>query len=68
MEPSSDHELRIARVVDRISNQGRLERSAMSEVIVSLDFILSVSDSDFLINYIRWRTSNPIAEQHSLGK
>jgi hypothetical protein len=70
MEPFNDHERTIARVVDQMSAEDRLDRSAMSEVIVSLDFIMSVSDSDFLINYLRWRTKNPTGNepfQHTLG-
>ena len=53
-----------------MSAEDRLDRSAMSEVIVSLDFIMSVSDSDFLINYLRWRMKNPSGKepfQHTLG-
>ena len=70
MEPSNDHERTIARVVNQMSAEDRLDRSAMSEVIVSLDFLMSVSDSDFLINYLRWRAENPTGKepiQHTLG-
>jgi hypothetical protein len=60
MEPSNDHELVIALIVDRISLEGKLGASAIEDVITILDFTMS-SDSVFLVDYIRWRMGNPIA-------
>jgi hypothetical protein len=62
MSPSNDHELAIARIVDRISIEGRLYPTAIEDVIAVLDFTMSRSDSEFLVSYIRWRMDNPIAK------
>jgi hypothetical protein len=63
MEPSNDRELRIARIADQISIEGTLDLSTISEVVVAVDFIMSVSDSAFLVNYVRWRTANSVAKK-----
>lgn len=60
MGPSNDHELAIARVVDRISIEGRLYPNSIPEVTACLEFMMTRSDSEFLVNYIRWRMANPI--------
>ena len=62
MEPSNDRELRIARIADQISMEGTLDLSTISEVVVAVDFIMSVTDSAFLVNYVRWRADNPLAK------
>ena len=60
MGPSNDHELAIARIVDRISTEGRLYPSVVAEIAAVLDFMMSRSDSEFLVRYIQWRMANPI--------
>jgi hypothetical protein len=60
---SNDHELAIAGVVDRIAIEGRLYPTAIDEVITALDFLMSRSDTEFLVSYIRWRMDTPIAKQ-----
>ena len=62
MEPSNDHEVAIARVVDQISIEGRLSPSSIPEVAAALDFMMSRTDSEFLVNYMRWRMENSIAK------
>ena len=62
MSPSNDHELAIARIVDRISIDGRLYQTAIPEIVAALTFSMSKSDSDFLVSYICWRMDNPIAK------
>jgi hypothetical protein len=62
MGPTNDHELAIARIVDKLSLDGRLYPTAIEDVITVLDFSMSRSDSEFLVNYIRWRMDNPIAK------
>jgi hypothetical protein len=61
MSPSNEHELTIARIVDKLS-LGRLDPTAIEDVIAVLDFTLSKSDSKFLVSYIRWRMDNPMAK------
>lgn len=60
MSPSNEHELAIARIVDKLSLEGRLYPTAIEDVIAVLDFTLSKSDSKFLVSYIRWRMDNPL--------
>ena len=62
MGPSNDHELAIARIVDRIDMEGRLELSSIQEVVNVLDFLMIGSDSEFLGNYVQWRMDHPIAK------
>jgi hypothetical protein len=46
--PSNDQELAIARIIDRISIEGRLDLAAIQEVVNVLDFLMTGSDSEFL--------------------
>jgi len=52
MEPSNEHELAIARVVDQISMEGRLDSSVIPEVVAALDFTMSRADSEFMVRYL----------------
>jgi hypothetical protein len=61
MGPTNEHELAIARIVDRIAIEGRLYPTAIDEIIAQLSFTMTRSDSEFLVKYIRWRMDNPIA-------
>jgi hypothetical protein len=63
MGPSNDHELAIARIVDKLDIDGKLSPSAIEDVITVLDFTMSKADSEFLVNYIRWRMDNPIRKE-----
>ena len=58
--PSNDHELEIAREVDRISLGGRLTSDATPEILALLGFRMSSTDSEFLKRYVEWRIANPI--------
>jgi hypothetical protein len=58
--PSNEHELDIARIVDRISIEGRLYSSAEPEVLALLGFMMYRMDREFLGRYIQWRVENPI--------
>lgn len=62
MEASNSHERAIANVVDRISKEGRLDSSVIPEVTAALDFLMSRTDSEFLVHYLKWRTANPISK------
>jgi hypothetical protein len=60
---TSDHEMRIASIVDRISLQeGGLQQTSIANVASALAFIMTLSDGGFLARYVRWRTANPIAK------
>jgi hypothetical protein len=61
MEPSNDHEREIARLFDELAlSHGKLDYSAVPAVTVQLKFMMSRSDSVFLIAYLHWRMNNPI--------
>jgi hypothetical protein len=60
MGPSNDHELAIAREVDRLDLQDGLKAETVPTLLALLDFKLSSSDYEFLKYYIRWRMDNPI--------
>jgi hypothetical protein len=59
MAPSNDHELAIARIVDKLDIDGSLSTRAIEDVIRALDFAMSKADGGFLVSYIRWRMENP---------
>jgi hypothetical protein len=55
--------MRIARIVDRISQQeGGLQQTSLANVASALAFIMTLSDGGFLARYVRWRTAHPIAK------
>ena len=62
MEPTNDHELEIARIIDKLSAEDRIDPDWVAEVVTSLSFLVSRSDCQFLTNYSRWRTDNPIVK------
>jgi hypothetical protein len=60
MRPSNDHEVAIADIIDGFAIQGKLQLSVIPEVAAVLDFMMSRTDSEFLVRYIQWRMANPI--------
>ena len=54
MEPSSEHECEIARLVDERAGQGHLPLSAVVDIAASLNFIPSELETRFLVRYILW--------------
>ena len=62
LEPSNDHERAIARIVDCVELRSKSYSIAIEEVIAVLDFTVSKSDGDFLLEYIRWRMDHPIVK------
>jgi len=61
MEPSNDHEREIARLFDeRALSEGKLDYSAVPAITARLKFMMTRSDSEFLIAYLHWRINNPI--------
>jgi hypothetical protein len=62
MEPTNDHERAIAEAVDArfredVDNELHL---ILRSVVVSLDFAMSASDTQFLVRYVQWRGANPV--------
>jgi len=60
MGPSNDHELEIAREVDKLSVREDLNQASVPEILAFLDFRVSSTDSEFLVRYLQWRMENPI--------
>jgi len=54
--------LAIARLVDNIDLTGKLSPTSVEEVITHLQFAMTRADSNFLIDYIRWRMDHPIVK------
>jgi hypothetical protein len=67
LELRNDHELAIARIVDTISLEGGLDPTVIPKIVARLDFLMSRSDSEFLVNYIRWRMENPSRSSSFFG-
>jgi hypothetical protein len=50
--PQNDHELTIVRLVDGFSIDGRLYHATFDEILAAVNFVMSRSDSEFLMSYI----------------
>lgn len=66
MDPTNDHERAIAQAVDKkfLEDPGH-SRHVIAAVAESLDFIMSVSDSKFLVSYVQWRRAHPMGASDS---
>jgi hypothetical protein len=64
--PCNEHELVIARIVDDISIEGRLVAMSIQEVTAALKFMMSRSDSEFLVHYTKWRVEHPAIRKPSV--
>jgi len=60
MGPTNDHELAIARIVDKLSIDGKLFPTSIEDVTTVVTFTMSKSDNEFLVKYMLWRMANPI--------
>jgi hypothetical protein len=68
MEPSNDHEREIARLFDELAlSQGKLDYAAVPAITSQLKFMMTRSDSEFLIAYLHWRMNNPIQKGDDAG-
>jgi hypothetical protein len=56
------HELTIARIVDQIYTEGRLDLSSIQEGVRVVDFMMTGFDGEFLVNHVCWRMDNPIVK------
>jgi hypothetical protein len=63
MEPTNDHEAEIARLVDARSKQGDLPKSTIADIASALSFMMSQSDTKFLVRYVIWRRDHPISSE-----
>jgi hypothetical protein len=60
MEPTNDHERAIALAVDEKFQEDPDNRrhTIIRDVAESLNFVMSVSDSQFLVSYVQWRRAH----------
>jgi len=62
MEPANLHELVIAQAVDKKFRDRPTDRSAIiRDIVLSLEFNMSPSDSEFLVRYVLWRLAHPLS-------
>ena len=61
MGPSNDHELEIAREIDKISERDRLCPELVPEILAFLDFKATSLEFEFLKRYMKWRMDHSIA-------
>ena len=67
MEPTTDHERAIAKAVDGklLEDPGNHRHTIIAVVAESLDFVMSASDSQFMVDYLNWRLTHPIRPSNS---
>ena len=71
IEPATDHERAIAEAVDEKfqENPGNRQPTIRDylDISASIDFVMSASESQFLVDYLRWRLTHPIRPSKSTG-
>ena len=65
MEPTNDHEQAIAQTVDEkflgnVDDRHQATLRDYLDISASIDFVMSSSDSQFLVDYLNWRLTHPI--------
>lgn len=66
-EPTTDHERAIAKAVDSklLEEPGNHRHTIIAVVAESLDFVMSASDSQFLVDYVNWQLTHTIRPSNS---
>jgi hypothetical protein len=71
VEPATDHERAIAEAVDAKFQQSPGNRQPTIrdylDISASIDFVMSAEESQFLVDYLRWRLTHPIKPSKSKG-
>jgi hypothetical protein len=71
VEPATDHERAIAKAVDEKfqENPGNRKPTIRDylDISASIDFVMSAEESQFLVDYLRWRLTHPIRPSKSKG-
>jgi len=60
MGPANDHERAIAQAIDMLSRERKLSLTSIPKITAVLKFMMTRSDTEFLVDYIRWRINNPV--------
>ena len=71
IEPATDHQRAIAEAVDEKFQESAGNRQPTIrdylDISASIDFVMSSEDSQFLVDYLRWRLTHPIRPSKSKG-
>jgi type II secretory pathway pseudopilin PulG len=71
IEPTTDHERAIAEAVDEKFSESPGNRQPTIrdylDISASIDFVMSAEESQFLVDYLRWRLTHPIKPSRSKG-
>jgi hypothetical protein len=71
IEPATDHERAIAKAVDEKFQDSPGNRQPTIrdylDISASIDFVMSAEESQFLVDYLRWRLTRPIRPSKSKG-
>ena len=71
IEPATDQQRAIAEAVDEKFQKSAGDRQPTIrdylDVSASIDFVMSAEDSQFLVDYLRWRLAHPIRPSKSKG-
>jgi hypothetical protein len=71
IEPASDRQRAIAEAVDEKFLKNPSDRPPTIrdylDISASIDFVMSAEDSQFLVDYLRWRLTHPIKPSKSKG-
>lgn len=62
METANARETGVARIVDGIASRGGLGLASIQEVVNAIDFLMTASENQFLMDYLQWRMANPIVK------
>jgi hypothetical protein len=67
-EPKNDRERTIAETIDRklLTSDSPYE-SILAEIVMSVPFDMTISETEFLFNYAHWRLAHPLKKQPSRG-
>jgi hypothetical protein len=62
IKPANDHEQFIAHAVDEefLEDPSDSRHLIIRDVAMSLNFVMSASDSEFLVSYFKWRFDHPV--------
>ncbi len=63
MGPRNKYEQIIARAVDEkyLENVSDHYHLIVRDVAMSVDFLMSASDTEFLVDYVQWRHAHPVS-------
>ena len=68
MEPTNDHEHTIAAAIDsKLLASDSPYESIVADIVMSVPFVMSIADTQFLFNYAHWRLAHLVKKQPAHG-